>query len=47
MRERLRTFARGRAKGTPFVAFFGVNLLLLVTAAVVSLVASLAWWLAT
>lgn len=47
LRGELRTFARGRANRTPFIAFFGVNLLLLVLAAVLSLIALLAWWLAS
>lgn len=47
LRGQLRTFARGQANRTPFVAFFGVNFLLLALAAVLSLIALLAWWLAS
>jgi hypothetical protein len=45
LRAEVRTFAHGRANRTPFVAFFGVNLVLLVPAALLSFVALLAWWL--
>jgi hypothetical protein len=44
--DELRTLGRGTEERTPFVLFFGVNALLLALAAVIALVALVAWWLA-
>jgi hypothetical protein len=45
VQEAARGLAAGRSKATPFVAFAGVNLFLLLLAAVISLVALLVVWL--
>ncbi len=46
LEEAMRELARGRRDSTPFVAFFGVNALLLALAALISLLVLLVLWLA-
>jgi hypothetical protein len=45
LRGELRTLARGKASRTPFVAFLGVNLFLLVLAVLISLIVLVVIWL--